>query len=248
MSYPAAFLELQVRFACRLAKLSGQPLSEVVLHHTALYRILGLDWSLDPHHLVWQQFVSQLGTDGSGIDLAYRVYEERRKQGRIPDHDMSRPHWGCFSYEHHLDEQAVRIHFSNCDTTGLGPLSSQRRIARLAELQAMFAHIRHVHPEVTLVRGGSWLYNREAYLRLFPPSFRESARVDDPHLIARGLWGQFLRHGNHLNEEVSARFTDRLVTLSDAAEYARCFPYQVLLTQAPIVDFYAFYGVNPPPG
>lgn len=243
MSYPACFLELQVLFARRLAELSGRPLPQMVLRHTALYRILGLDWSLDPSHPVWQRFVDALGHDGSGFEAAYSVYEERYRQGLIPDHEPSRPHWGCFSYEEQPGDRSVRLHFSNWDTTGMGPLSTLRQSSRLAELQAMFGHISHQHPDVALVRGGSWLYNREEYLRLFPPSYHQSARVDHPHLIARGLWGQFLRHGNRLNEQVAACFADRVAALSAAAEYAGCFPYRVLLTEAPIADFYAFYGI-----
>jgi hypothetical protein len=244
MPYPPAFLEIQILFAHKLAALSGQPLHESALRNTALYRILGLDWSLDPRHPVWQRFVGELHDDGTGFDAAYQVYTERQAQGLIPDYDTSRPHWGCFSYEYHADERAVRLHFADLDTTGAGPLSSQRKDARLAELQAMFAQIRREHPDAERVLGGTWLYNRTEYRRLFPPQYGASARVDRPHLIARGLWGQFLRHGNHLNEEGTARFLTNLSALLDVAEYAACFPYQSLLTEAPIQLFYAYYGLG----
>lgn len=98
--YPSAFLEIQIAFAQRLAALSGQSLAESVLQHTALYRILGLDWSLDPRHPVWQRFVGALRDDGAGIAEAYQVYAERVAQGLIPAYDTSHPHWGCFSYEY----------------------------------------------------------------------------------------------------------------------------------------------------
>jgi hypothetical protein len=136
----------------------------------------------------------------------------------------------------------VRLHFADVDTTGVGPLGSQRKDARLAELRAMFAQIRQEHPDAKRVTGGTWLYNRAEYRRLFPPQYGESARVDHPHLIARGLWGQFLRHGNRLSEEVAPRFLARLAELHDAAGYPTCFPYQSLLTEAPISLFYAYFG------
>jgi hypothetical protein len=35
----------------------------------------------------------------------------------------------------------------------------------------MFAHIAEHEPQATTVCGASWLYNCEAYRRLFPPSY-----------------------------------------------------------------------------
>ncbi len=244
MPYPPAFLEIQVTFARRMAELSGQPVHESVLRNTALYRILGLDWSLDPRQPVWRRFVGELRDDGTGFDAAYQIYAERHAQGLIPDYDTSRPHWGCFSYEYRPDAHAVRLHFADLDTTGAGPLSYQRKGARLAELRAMFTQIRREHRDAERVTGGTWLYNRAEYRRLFPPQYGASARVDRPHLIARGLWGQFLRHGNRLNEDVAARFLARLAELRDATAYPACFPYQSLLTEAPIQLFYVYYCCN----
>lgn len=244
MPYPAAFLAIQLTFARKIAALSGQPVHEAVLRRTALYRILGLDWSLDPSDPVWQGFIRAIGEDGGASDAAYRVYIERYEQGLVPDYDTSRPHWGCFSYEFDADTKVVRLHFANLDTSGYGPLSSQRREARLGDLRAMFTAIRAEHPDAERVHGGTWLYNRREYTRLFPTAYGDSARVDHPHLIARGLWGQFLRHGNRMNEEVAATFLARLADLRDADDYAACFPYQNLLTDAPVTAFYGFYGVD----
>lgn len=96
-AYPPAFLEIQVAFAHKMAGLTGTPFYDSVLRKTALYRILGLDWSFDPHHPIWQRFIAGLGDDGAGLEEAYRIYSERHAQGFIPDYDISRPHWGCFS-------------------------------------------------------------------------------------------------------------------------------------------------------
>ncbi|HEV7126861.1 MAG TPA: hypothetical protein VGN32_05400, partial [Ktedonobacterales bacterium] len=238
--YPAAFLEIQLRFARRMAKLSGMPYPQSVLRNTALYRILGLDWSLDPREPVWQRFITTLPEEGTGIEAAYNFYAERCAQGLVPDFEPSRPHWGCFSFEYDGDTRVVRLHFAaNLDTSGTGPLSSRRQEARLADLRAMFAHMRQAHPDAERVEGGSWLYNRIEYRRLFPPEFGTSATVAHPALIARGLWGQFLRHGNRMNEEVAARFLTILAGLRDTEAFAACFPYQNLLTEAPIQCFYA---------
>ncbi|MGH2514457.1 MAG: hypothetical protein ACRDHP_02270 [Ktedonobacterales bacterium] len=188
MPYPPAFLEIQLLFARRMSDLSGIPYHESLLQNTALYRILGLDWSFDPQDPVWRQFIhAQSGDDSTG-DAAYRVYAERYALGLIPDYDPDRPHWGCFSYEYDPDTQAVRLHFAaTLDTTGLGPLSSGRKEARVAELHTMFAHILATHPDAECVKGGTWLYNRAEYTRLFPKEYGESAQTDHPHLIARAV-------------------------------------------------------------
>ena len=100
-----------------------------------------------------------------------------------------------------------------------------------------------MHLDAIAVHGSSWLYNLKAYRRLFPIEFGLSARIDAPHFTARSLWGQFLRYDGKVNEERSEVFLDRLNRLGEEHEYAQCFPFQVLLTQAPIDLFYTFYGV-----
>ncbi|GHO62136.1 hypothetical protein KSC_010280 [Ktedonobacter sp. SOSP1-52] len=75
------------------------------------------------------------------------------------------------------------IHFSNLDFSGYGPLTHQRREARLADLWSMFSHIKRFHPEARLVQGSSWLYNREAYTHLFPREYAHSARPYKVRLI-----------------------------------------------------------------
>ena len=100
-----------------------------------------------------------------------------------------------------------------------------------------------MHSDAIAVHGSSWLYNLEAYRRLFPIEFGLSARIDVPQLTARSLWGQFLRYDGRLNEERATVYLDRLNRLEDEHQHAQCFPYQVLLTEAPIELFLAFYEV-----
>ena len=85
----------------------------------------------------------------------------------------------------------------------------------------MYAHIKRFHAEAKKVIGSSWLYNREAYTRLFPREYGQSARASRLGLVGRGLWGQ----------------------LRTFEQQGRCFPYQMLIVEAPIELFYAFYGI-----
>ena len=244
MPYPDAygpgFFAVQVAFAQRAAALGGLNLPDAALRYTALYRILGLDWSFDAHHPVWQQVIAALGRSDP-LAKVYALY--RSRLGEIPRFSEHR-HWGCFAFEHDTHAHTIRMHFANADAGPTwGPLSASRREARMGELRAMFAHIRQTHPDVELVHGGSWLYNRDAYRRLFPPAFGASATPDEPHFRARGLWGQFLRHDWEVHAGRAASFMRRLDGTRTPDDRPVCFPYQVLLTRAPIGEFYAFYGV-----
>ena len=241
MLYPPGFFGLQLTFARKITQLTQRPYQETILNMTALYRIVGLDWSLDPQNPVWQNYLKglhQIDIDADA-DWSYQFYLERADQ--IPSYDNQ--HWGCFGYEYWSERCLIHLHFWNLEDSGYGPLSHQRKDARLADLRSMFTHIKRVHPDAIAVHGSSWLYNVEAYRRLFPVEFGLSARPDTPHLVARSLWGQFLRFDGRLNEERAVVFLDRLNRLEQEHKYAQCFPFQVLFTQAPITLFYPFYGV-----
>ena len=239
MLYPIGFFDLQLIFAKKIAQLTQQSYPEAILYRTAMYRIMGLDWSLNPHHPVWQTYLSGLHQEDTDTDWSYQFYLERADQ--IPSYEE--PRWGCFSYEYWSERRLIHLHFGNLDNSGYGPLSHQRKEARLADLWSMFTQIKRTHPDAIAVHGSSWLYNLEAYRRLFPVEYGLSTRTDAPQLIARSLWGQFLRYNGKLHEERAAVFLDRLSRLEDEHQHARCFPYQVLLAQAPIILFYTFYGV-----
>lgn len=240
MRYPRAFFALQLAFARKMAELSQQPYTETILHKTAFYRILGLDWSFEPGNPVWQAYLQGLRQNEADVDWTYQFYLAHLDD--IPEYTT--PRWGCFSYEYLAGQQIIHMHFSGIpDASGYGPLTSLRKGARLTELCSMFTHIKEKHPDARMVRGGSWLYNREEYTRLFPPAYGQSARAQRPALRTRGLWGQFLRYNGSVNERTAINFLERIAQLSNAEEYAQCFPYQVMSVEAPIELFYGFYGI-----
>ena len=210
--------------------------------HTALYRIFGLDWSLDPTHPTWQAYLHELPPlyqEQLVSNWTYHFYQAHAQT--IPEYNT--PRWGCFSYDYLAETQAIHLHFANLDYSGYGPLSHQRQEARRADLWSMFMHIKRFHPQAVSVQGSSWLYNRTAYTRLFPPAYGQSARAGQQGLIGRGLWGQFLLHDGRLNDALAARFLQQVSQLQDTEQYVQCFPYLLLLTEAPIKQFYEFYGI-----
>jgi len=219
--YPKPFFEIQLLFAQKIAQLSSQLLQDAILHYTALYRIFGLSWSFDPTDSIWQAYLQGLLPDGTNTDWTYQFYLSR--YDNIPKF-TDFPHWGCFSYDYAADTCTIHIHFSNQDTSEYGALSRHRMGIRIAELRTMFTHIKQIYPDAALVRGGSWLYNRESYKRLFPPAFGQSAHIVQPNFQARSHWGQFLRHDWRVNEETKSQFLQRLNQLRYVQQCAAYFP------------------------
>jgi hypothetical protein len=84
--------------------------------------------------------------------------------------------FGCFSYAI-TTPSTIRLHFLNADADGHSPLGVARFERRRSELTALFAHLKRTTSEDVTVVGVSWLYNLEAYRRLFPASYVSSARA-----------------------------------------------------------------------
>lgn len=225
--YPKGFFEVQLTFARKVAELTERPFADAVLHFTSIYRILGLDWSTDPTNPTWQKYVQALQQDvDAGAQGTYQFYHAMSDSIL---HMSDQPHWGCFAYDYLPDQHRVKIHFSNQDFTEYGALSHQRMDVRKAELKAMFTHIQQNHPEAETVIGSSWLYNLEAYKRLFPVAYGQSANAADRvYYLGRGLWGQFLNHEWQVNEQTAGVFLQRIRVAANMQQCDQSFPYQLL--------------------
>ena len=100
----------------------------------------------------------------------------------------------------------IRLHFQNADTAGHSPLGVACMGQRRTDLVALFAHVQRTLPMHVQVVGISWLYNLEAYRRLFPPAYVATPRVLRNRFRSMPLWGQFLdRHGG-LKEQMTRPF------------------------------------------
>ena len=73
----------------------------------------------------------------------------------------------------------------------------------------MFRHLRDEHPAPHTVVGGSWLYNIDAYRRLFPPEYLATAKIGDAEYQFLAQWGQFLDCHGHLKAPVAQAFLYR---------------------------------------
>jgi len=238
--YGRPFFDLQFALAEKASALSGLSLERTLLDYTNFYVRFGLNRDFDVEHSVWQAYLAGLKGSDDGRAWTHCYYLTR-------PHDVEPPGvvtvFGCFSFARR-DTGRIRLHFGNAETGGHSPLASERRGERMAELRALFAHIRGTVREAVLVTGESWLYNLEAYRRLFPASYLASARVAPPRFRHMPLWGQFVDRHGALKRDPADRFLERLRRLPSLEGLSECFPFQVLELQAPVTDFYEFHGLE----
>lgn len=239
--YGKAFFDLQVHFARRVAALSGLPLERALLQYTNLYVRFGLGRDFDPGHPIWREFAAGLGEAKDTREWTYRFYLTR-PETEPPGIVATR---GCFSYAR-LGGDRIRLHFRSAGSDGRSALGIERQGQRLAELAALFEHLKRTADAPVRVIGASWLYNLDAYRRLFPGAYLATARVAARRFQFMPLWGQFLDRRGEVRESMARPFLDRLERQSSLDTLEQCFPLQVLTLEAPASVFDEFYGIAQP--
>lgn len=243
----APYFDAQLRLAARMAELTGTPLSDAVLQFTNLHRRLGFG-------------VNVLGEAPAPgwLSYAYALEAAPHDPGRLAvtlaafvgGADEVLPlqghrQFGCFACEAPTEDGAVRLHFNNQDTDeDGGPLAKAKIARRRAELAALVRHVRSAHPQARCIRGKSWLYNLEAYRRLFPADYGASRKVAEGPLRLNGTssWGQLIDAHERIRPEARDALVANLGALDPAAPWL-AFPLRVLATEALIESFAAEYGV-----
>jgi hypothetical protein len=171
--FAKAFLDLQFTFAERAANLAGVPLRWALLGYTNIYVRLGLGRGFDPEQAGWQTYLSGLIDNSDGRDWTYQRYLQNAESNTSPAVEAS---FGCFSYAI-LDSGDAKLHFQNAELDAVSPLSDARCQQRRAELTALIDNLKHTRGSDLMVIGSSWLYNINAYLRLFPRQYSFNAHV-----------------------------------------------------------------------
>ena len=239
MEYSSEFFRIQLRFARKVVEVSRQSLESALLHYTNLYIRFGLGWDLDAANPIWQEYLKGLNQAKDAINWTYQFYL-KQQEGTISQANPSS--FGCFSYTL-LTDNKIRLHFRNNEMAEHSPLSRDQIKIRLAELAAMFAHVRQNVGTPANVVGASWLYNIETYRRLFPPAYLASARVEHGDFAFLPLWGQFVNRSGRLKADLIERFLECLASQQSLEGLERCFPFQVLHLECSIEEFYQFYKV-----
>ena len=239
MRYAKALFDLQLQFAEAVTRISGTPLSRALFEYTNLFIRFGAGRDFDPAHPIWQEYLAGLEDAGDRSEWTYRFYLQRPES-------MARPvviaSVGCFSCAR-LSADQIRLHFENVEPVEHSPLAKDRVDRRRAELAGLFAHVKRTTTEPRSMVGASWLYNLDAYRRLFPPTYVATARPHPGRFRHMPRWGQFVDRHRQVRESMTRPFLERLSRQSTMDDLEQCFPLRILRVEAPVSDFYEFYGV-----
>jgi hypothetical protein len=241
MPYTRDHFDLQLRFARLVAQRLGLDFYEVVRDYTTFTVNLGTE--------DWEEYIAGLAkaSDASeATEWTYAFYLPRIGQVATPKTTQyyGNPLFGCF-YPTLEEGHFARTHFIPNDAPEPGPLNEERVPARQQELCALFQYLRQNVPAADMVRGYSWLYNLDAYRRLFPPEYTaqmEVSETDGFRWMAR--WGQFFDRYGYLKAPLAEAFFHRLERITHPDELRRCFPFQILCPCSPIALFFDFYGIH----
>lgn len=242
----ADYFALQLRFADRMAHLTGTPIAEAVGLYTNFHKRFGFGAiGFGPSPKAWDRLVEGVAARpglADRLDWTLRCYVEA-PEDRPPAYLTA---FGCFSCEAPDESGVVRIHFNNLDSAdGVGPLSRAKMGARRAELAAMFGFLRAQHPRAQSVQGRSWLYHLDAYRRLFPAAYGDSRAppLGPQRYNGASNWGQMIDHRGAIKPAPRDFMLGALADL-DPAEPWRAFPLPALATAAPISLFHQAYGLD----
>ncbi len=242
---------LHFDYAVALSTRSGQPVAEAVTWHTNMHRLfgyghLGKTEPAPAFSALLAEALASRDRDGQ-LDILVAAFAQRAFPWPFAGAPApaDRTQAGCFACEAPTPDGIVRIHFGPRDKGGgVGPLHHSRCDARRADMAALTRFIVATYPDATAIMGGSWLYNLEAYRRIFPPEFGASRT---PLTGPRGThgfssWGQFVNHRGELRHANAEVFRANLATL-DPHQPWLAFPMQVLMTRAPLAAFVRHYGI-----
>jgi hypothetical protein len=236
--YARELFDLQLTFAERVQALSGLPLEQVLFEYTNLFVRFGFGRDLDPQDERWQAYLAGLREAADPREWTYRFYLRDPETKTAPEVVAT---FGCFSYAA-LGADRIRLHFHNAEPDGVSPLCSARTARRQSELATLFQHVAETRDDPEVV-GVSWLYNIDAYRRLFPPAYVITARVLHDRFQSMPLWGQFVDRHGCVKEALREPFLTALNKQSGMQHLDACFPLPVLATHAPVSEFRDFYEI-----
>lgn len=228
------YFSLQLSFAERYAIVADLPLGASIVHCTNLRRRLNL-WGPTGANC-WSDFVARISDPKNerrdALSLCMQWYEKRPPLAKERS-------FGCFSFDPPDASGVLRIHFVPPETTSTSPLACANIGARVQELCELFSHVRRKEPGVLSVRGVSWLYNLEAYRRLFPRRYAMSIQaIDVPlHLNGSSTWGQVLNWRQEVKPDMRDALLARMTTMRPEAPW-KAFPLQALTATSDIAEFY----------
>ena len=230
MPYSRAFFELQLRFAQALSDRFGLTLDEALWEYTTLPLSLGQGDE-------WKVYIAGLEQAEDLVNWTYDFYLPRAGVDLTPQdtHFHGNLLFGCFYYQVR-EGHIIRPHLIKRGTEGI--LGHAQLHQRREELARMFRHIKENEPEADEVLGNSWLYNLEAYRRLFPPAYtREMTISEEGEFRYLARWGQFFDRHWQIKEPLAEMLLSQVTELDNLEKLKDCFPYQILQPRCSLKEF-----------
>jgi len=228
MDFAPAFFELQLRLARRVAELAPMPLEQALLEYTHLYIRMGCGRRPDAGSARWQEYLAGLKRNADSVAWTCEFRARARAWDTGPPLERV---CGCFSYSR-LAPARVRLHFYSDPACAESSLAAQHAPARRRELATLLGALARSEP-ATQVVGQSWLYGVEAYRRLFPAPWLESARTVPPPWQRLPLWGQLVDRHGQVRPALQERFMQQLEAAAALNQLAACFAFPVIAVEAP---------------
>ncbi len=233
--YGKSYFDFQYDFAKLLEIRFKTPILESIFLYTNIYLQLTHDFSFSKENAVWQNFIANFK---DGPDYIYQKYLEFNTDKQ----DANDSKFGCFSYHYEPEDKTIKLHFTNRDYSGLGPLSTTRHQLRQTEIKDMFTDIKTNYPQADFVKGKSWLYNLEPYRSLFPPEFLAELReFTGPEWQFLTRWGQFISSEREVKQDLAQRFLACAESKDDVDLILDCFPLKILTAKIQISIFYDYF-------
>jgi hypothetical protein len=238
MTNPIEFFEIQELFARKVAAVSGIAFEEALLLYTSYYKRIGVEgWELSATHPLWRCLIENIGNRQSPAEAAFELSKVKRSRTA-----ETTKRFGCMGFD--CRRETVVMHFRNDFSSRQGPLSKHHVADRVAELREMFEHVARHHPEARFVEGLSWLYNYDAYRRLFPREYTTDMELVEPAPVRlHSTWGQFIDSSGGMYPERTETFKQKVGAATSLDELLGSFPFRVYKPRADIGAFYSCYGV-----
>lgn len=245
------YFKLQFDFAKVVSEKTGIPFETALFSHTSIPGFFGCGLRSDESHPAWQEYKDEIRNDQSPDPLTatYNYY----LRIFIPNNPVSKSPYGCFSFDPPNEFGIVRIHFSNAADPKESPFSDDGLKDRRDELKRMFRFLHDTYGSSSdgkklYVKGGSWLYALKQYRSLFPPTYaKDPSELEKmaPDKGFRGFqrWGQFVDKDRKTRREMVEKLFENLKNV-DADHIGDAFPLPTYHVNAPIQDFYDFYGIK----
>lgn len=234
------YFDLQLEVAERYAAVAHMPFDAAVACCTNLRRRLHLQGAAgDPRwHALLARLAGTAGDRPAALALCLDAFATR------PVAPPSPATFGCFSCDlPDADSGTLRLHFMPPQGMARSPLARDSMAERRQELRDLFRYVRRSGAPVRSVMGLSWLYNLEAYRRLFPPAY--GASVAAPgfalHMTGSSTWGQVLGWRQAVKPGVRDAVLARLPGLEPAAPW-KVFPLQALAAHCAVEHFHGWFA------